>query len=91
MFLHWNLSQMEQHPIPPGNLEEQKDFDLQLEEDLLQTLSKMVNWKEITKTNYPTPFIPKTSLPFERPKDLMDFSPIPLFKAFFDEGIWEYF
>ena len=64
MFLHWNFSQVEQHPTPPGYLEEKKSFDLQLEEDLQQALSKMVNWKEITKTNYPTPFTPKTSLPF---------------------------
>jgi len=75
---------MESNPVS------EKDFDMELEEDLPQTLSKVVNWKEITQTNYPIPFIPRTSLPFERPKNLEDFSPVGLFKAFFNESLWEY-
>ena len=53
--------------ISISHIEEQKDFDLQLEEDFHepQTL-KGVNWK-ITPTDYPTPFVPRSS-PLKDPR-----------------------
>jgi hypothetical protein len=60
-------------------------------EDFVKETNTQIQWKEYNDNWQIKRFQPNSEIILERPKNIRDYDAVNIFKAFFDESLWELF